>query len=105
MSVPPPAEAAAVVPPPEAGDDGPVRGEIFSLDRLGAHAVEVARAHGEPSLEVHPRPLLARFQITKKAIERTYQVLADLNTRPRTTYVAAVLNPNKELEETPVEHG
>ncbi|HEY3625483.1 MAG TPA: TAT-variant-translocated molybdopterin oxidoreductase [Terracidiphilus sp.] len=39
-----------------------------------------------------------------RADERTYQVLADQNTRPRTTYVAAVLNPNKELEETPVEH-
>jgi molybdopterin-containing oxidoreductase family iron-sulfur binding subunit len=37
--------------------------------------------------------------------ERTYQVLADQNTRPRTTYVAAVLNPNSELEEKPVEHG
>jgi len=36
--------------------------------------------------------------------ERTYQVLADLNTRPRTTYVASVLNPNKELEEQPEEH-
>jgi molybdopterin-containing oxidoreductase family iron-sulfur binding subunit len=36
--------------------------------------------------------------------ERTYQVLADQNTRPRTTYIAAVLNPNSELEEAPVEH-
>jgi len=39
-----------------------------------------------------------------RADERSYQVLADLNTRPRTTYVAAVLNPNKELEAAPVEH-
>jgi molybdopterin-containing oxidoreductase family iron-sulfur binding subunit len=30
--------------------------------------------------------------------ERSYQVLADLNTRPRTKYVAAVMNPNPELE-------
>jgi molybdopterin-containing oxidoreductase family iron-sulfur binding subunit len=39
-----------------------------------------------------------------RANQRTYQVIADINTRPRTTYVAEVLNPNSELEETPVEH-
>jgi molybdopterin-containing oxidoreductase family iron-sulfur binding subunit len=39
-----------------------------------------------------------------RANERSYQVLADQNTRPRTTYVAAVVNPNQELEEAPVEH-
>jgi molybdopterin-containing oxidoreductase family iron-sulfur binding subunit len=37
-----------------------------------------------------------------RANERSYQVLADLNTRPRTTYVAAVLNPNSEVEAEPV---
>jgi molybdopterin-containing oxidoreductase family iron-sulfur binding subunit len=44
-------------------------------------------------------------QIAKlHADERSYQVLADLNTRPRTKYVAAVLNPNSELQDAPVEH-
>jgi molybdopterin-containing oxidoreductase family iron-sulfur binding subunit len=44
-------------------------------------------------------------QVAKlQADERSYQVLADLNTRPRTKYVAAVLNPNTELEHAPVEH-
>ena len=38
------------------------------------------------------------------ANERSYQVLADQNTRPRTRYVAAVLNLNQELEQQPVEH-
>jgi molybdopterin-containing oxidoreductase family iron-sulfur binding subunit len=38
------------------------------------------------------------------ADERTYQVLADQNTRPRTRYVAAVLNLNQEIENGPVEH-
>ena len=32
-----------------------------------------------------------------KAEERDYQVLADLNFRPRTTYTAGVINPNPEL--------
>ena len=39
-----------------------------------------------------------------RADERSYQVLADQNTRPRTTYMAAVINPNQELDEAPVEH-
>jgi molybdopterin-containing oxidoreductase family iron-sulfur binding subunit len=39
-----------------------------------------------------------------QADERSYQVLADLNTRPRTKYVAAVLNLNPELQAGPVEH-
>jgi molybdopterin-containing oxidoreductase family iron-sulfur binding subunit len=33
----------------------------------------------------------------RKAEERNYPVLGDLNYRPRTTYTAGVINPNPEL--------
>ena len=35
-----------------------------------------------------------------RASQRSYGLLEDLNTRPRTNYMALVLNPNPELEKS-----
>ncbi len=57
-------------------NDEAVNSEIYSIDRLQMHAVELARAHGGSAIDVRARPLLESFRATKKAIERAYQALA-----------------------------
>jgi cellobiose phosphorylase len=81
-------EARAAEPgaPLRAGDEARGHDEIFSLDRLEAHAADVARTHGKPVLDGRARPLLASFQATRKAIEGAYESLARKSQRrPDTT--------------------
>jgi len=38
-----------------------------------------------------------------KAQDRSYELLAELNVRPRNSYLARIRNPNPKLEQSPVE--
>jgi cellobiose phosphorylase len=67
---------------PRAPTDDPADQEIYSLDRLGVHAVVVARAHGQPGLTARPRPLLENFHATRQAIQDAYQALGRKVRRP-----------------------
>src|SRR5688500_14660265 len=58
-------------------DDGPSRGGRVSAAGRVEHARQIAAAHGEPSITIPVRPLLATFEATKQAIERAYQGLED----------------------------
>ena len=60
-----------------------LRGEIHTAERLSEHAVEVARAHGEPSLGVKPGPLQKRFADARERIEVAYDVLSRVLAKKR----------------------
>ena len=64
------------------------------------HQTKLMMAKPQPTgmlMPQTPTPLMISQVAKRKAEERDYQVLADLNYRPRTTYTAGVINPNPEL--------
>ena len=52
-----------------------LRGEILSADRLIGHAVDIARAHGEPSRRGVPRLLWQRFADARASLREAYEIL------------------------------
>ena len=75
-TAPPDASCPGVVSNAHWDEAEALRGEIHTAERLGEHAVEVARAHGEPSLKVKPGPLQKRFADARERIEVAYEVLS-----------------------------
>jgi cyclic beta-1,2-glucan synthetase len=57
-------------------DEPPVlRGEILSPERLVEHAVEIARAHGDPGRSGAPRLLWQRFVNARSSLREAYDIL------------------------------
>ena len=53
---------------------------------------------GDIGARSNPHGQSPQTQVAKlKAEPRNYEVLADLNTRPRTSYLGVIKNPNAEL--------
>ena len=61
-----------------------LRGEILTAERLSEHAVEVARAHGEPSAHFTQGPLSKRFAEARQRIAEAYEILSRAGERLRT---------------------
>ena len=87
---------------------GPAAGDTVTFGNLPVRVVSAA----SDVRDFRAAPLTVKVTVSGpaedmaklQADQRSYQVLADINTRPRTTYVAEVLNLNAELEGKPVEH-
>jgi cyclic beta-1,2-glucan synthetase len=58
--------------------DGPeaLRGELYTEERLAEHAIELARAHGQPSMRATAGPLRQRFAQAKARVRQAYEILA-----------------------------
>jgi molybdopterin-containing oxidoreductase family iron-sulfur binding subunit len=78
-------------------DDRPIRdGEIVTACQQACPAEAIVFGNIND-----PESRVAKL----KADSRNYALLAELNTRPRTTYLAGVTNPNPELAGEPGKEG
>ena len=53
-----------------------LRGELYASEHLIAHAADVARAHGLPSLRSTPGPLRKRFGEARAQLRAAYEILS-----------------------------
>src|SRR6187402_2466011 len=53
-----------------------LRGELYASEHLIAHAADVARAHGQPSLRSTPGPLRKRFGEARAQLRAAYEILS-----------------------------
>jgi cyclic beta-1,2-glucan synthetase len=53
-----------------------LRGELYTEERLAEHAIELARAHGQPSMRATAGPLRQRFAQAKARVRQAYEILA-----------------------------
>jgi cyclic beta-1,2-glucan synthetase len=52
-----------------------LRGELLPREQLNAHAVELAKTHGAPSIQKTPGPLRRRFAQAKQRVFDAYEIL------------------------------
>ena len=81
---------------------------LILLTAAGAVAVPLRAEDALARLTPGKLEAVQQAIVKLKAEQRNYGLLEDLNTRPRTTYLAALRNPNPALEgqqaETPARH-
>jgi molybdopterin-containing oxidoreductase family iron-sulfur binding subunit len=79
-----------------------IASEIRGEERVGGNEVETACQAACPTRAIVFGNLNDRdaHVVKHKASPRDYGLLADLNTRPRTTYLAKLRNPNPEIEKS-----